>query len=93
MSVESPVKFAQQKPPRGLRGCHRWHKVLHYFISSGSFGRAVITSLYTVQPGGLLTMIMRANLEGMDCPTCLKEQSSPTAQCHSWLVQAINPLH
>ncbi|KAE8140062.1 hypothetical protein BDV38DRAFT_240923 [Aspergillus pseudotamarii] len=75
MSVESPVKCAQEKPPRGFRGCHRWHKVHHYFIFSGSFESAVITSLYTVQPGGLVTMIMRANLEGMNCPTCQEELS------------------
>ncbi|KAE8330970.1 hypothetical protein BDV39DRAFT_169703 [Aspergillus sergii] len=53
-----------------------WYKVLRrdYFIASGRFGGAVITSqkwLYTVQPGGLLIMaIHAANLEDMDCPRC-----------------------
>ncbi|KAH8424174.1 5'-methylthioadenosine/S-adenosylhomocysteine nucleosidase family protein [Aspergillus melleus] len=67
-----------------------WHKVIRsqYVIASGRFGGAIITPqqwLSTIQPGGLLTMIIRVDSKGKSCPRCQKELSQAETRCRACL--------
>ncbi|OJJ46491.1 hypothetical protein ASPZODRAFT_96755 [Penicilliopsis zonata CBS 506.65] len=73
-----------------------WHRVRQgeYLMVSGRFGGAVITPqqwLYTIQPGGLLTMVIQVDSKRNGCPRCGQKVLQAGIPCGACLLHILNP--